>query len=187
MFLTNIKEAMFKNFYIFLIVSLIFSMYLPQHSLAHEVNLSNASIELEMISSANLKNIPEVNIFSIFDAKAQTSNTLPVIEDKEADIVTNFYISAYNSLPGQTDDTPCITASGLDVCERNMEDIVATNYRYLPFGSIIKIPELFGNKEFIVHDRMNKRYTNTLDIWMKDYKTAKAFGRKYVEVEIYIK
>lgn len=96
----------------------------------------------------------------------------------------NIWVTAYNSLPGQTDSTPCITASGLNVCERNAEDVIATNFSHLPFGTKIRLPELFGDKIFIVEDRMNRRYWQTADIWMKNYQAAKNFGKKYTVMEI---
>ena len=110
---------------------------------------------------------------------------LPTIENKEPVEIVELHVTAYNSLPWQTNSEPCITASGMNVCDRDMEDVIATNYSYLPFGSKIKIPELFGDREFLVEDRMNKRYTQTLDIWMKNYFDAKKFGRQKIIAEIY--
>ncbi|MBU1036867.1 3D domain-containing protein [Patescibacteria group bacterium] len=110
--------------------------------------------------------------------------TLPQIKIKEPRYTIKMWVTAYNSLPNQTDASPCITASGLDVCQRNMEDIIATNYKYLPFGTKIRLPELFGDKIFTIEDRMNQRYYRTADIWMKDFQTAKKFGRKWTTIEI---
>jgi 3D (Asp-Asp-Asp) domain-containing protein len=97
-------------------------------------------------------------------------------------------VTAYNSDPNQTDNTPCITASGLNVCERaknGREDIVATNIKNLPFGTRIRIPELYGDKLFIVADRMNPRYAKSVDIWMSDYDQAMDFGKQWATVEIF--
>ena len=88
-------------------------------------------------------------------------------------------------MPWQTDDTPCITASGMDICERNAEDIIATNFAHLPYGTRVKFPDLYGDKIFRVEDRMNKRYYQRADIWMKEYADAKAFGRKVTRMEIF--
>lgn len=99
--------------------------------------------------------------------------------------VVTMGISAYTSDVAQTDADPCTTASGLNVCERNAEDIVATNFQYLPFGTAIRIPELFGDRIFYVHDRMNRRYTNTVDVWMKDIADARKLGRRTAKVEIF--
>ena len=57
--------------------------------------------------------------------------------------------SGYSSTHDQTDDTPFITASGTYV----RDGVVAANF--LPIGTVIKIPDLYGNKTFVVEDRMN--------------------------------
>ncbi|PIT90208.1 MAG: hypothetical protein COU22_03465 [Candidatus Komeilibacteria bacterium CG10_big_fil_rev_8_21_14_0_10_41_13] len=113
---------------------------------------------------------------------------LPESGKREPRFILNTWVTSYNSHPSQTDDSPCITASGLDVCERfkeGAEDIVATNFRYLPFGTKIEFPDLYPGKVFIVEDRMNRRYTKTFDIWMSDYQTSREFGRKYTRVYVY--
>lgn len=91
-------------------------------------------------------------------------------------------LTAYNSEPGQTDDTPCITANGFNVCEHGIEDTVAANF--LPFGTKIRIPELFGDRVFIVRDRMNKRYQSRIDVWMLEKSDAKQFGVRRAQVEL---
>lgn len=86
--------------------------------------------------------------------------------------------SAYSSTPEQTDHTPFITASGIHV----RDGVAAANF--LPFGTIFKIPELFGDKIFVVEDRMNRRYWLNIDIWLPEKELAKEFGRKTVTIEI---
>jgi 3D (Asp-Asp-Asp) domain-containing protein len=93
-----------------------------------------------------------------------------------------FAITAYNSEVAQTDDTPCITANNFDLCQHGIEDSVATNV--LKFGTKIRIPAYFGDRVFVVRDRMNSRYTNRLDIWMIEKSSAKKFGLKYALIEI---
>lgn len=92
-------------------------------------------------------------------------------------------VTAYTSEVGQTDDSPCITASGLDVCERNVENVVAANF--LPIGTRVRIPELYGDHVFYVEDRMNERYHYKMDIWMKEKAAAKQFGVKYATIEVF--
>lgn len=89
-------------------------------------------------------------------------------------------VTAYSSTPDQTDNTPFVTASG-----KKVEDgIVANNM--LPFGTKIRIPELYGNKTFVVEDRMHKRKgTKMMDVWMEKTKEAKEFGAKYnISIEV---
>jgi len=37
---------------------------------------------------------------------------------------------------------------------------------------------------YVVMDKMNKRYTNRFDIWMKNKNDAKKFGLKVTKIEI---
>jgi 3D (Asp-Asp-Asp) domain-containing protein len=88
-------------------------------------------------------------------------------------------ITAYSSTPDQTDDTPNITASNKQV----RDGIIANNM--LPFGTKVRIPELYGDKIFVVEDRMNRRKSNYhIDIWMPDRESAIIFGVKTAEIEI---
>jgi len=98
----------------------------------------------------------------------------PEVVDKMPSIVT-----AYSSTPGQTDSTPFITASNTRV----REGIIANNY--LPFGTKVKIPEVYGDRIFVVQDRMNWRKSNYhFDIWFPNYNQAKEFGAKRTYIEI---
>ncbi len=115
-------------------------------------------------------------------ATQEFPNTFPVAEDAPLWKV-RIPMTAYNSLEAQTDSTPCIAASGYDLCEANEENVIAANF--LPLGAKVKIPELFGDREFTVVDRMNARYYYRADIWMREYEDAKKFGIKYATVEVY--
>ncbi len=86
-------------------------------------------------------------------------------------------ITGYSSTPDQTDYTPFITASGIHV----RDGVAAANF--LPFGTVFRIPELFGNKIFIVEDRMHSRYWMNIDLWFSERELAKEFGRKVVKIE----
>src|SRR5665811_666463 len=79
------------------------------------------------------------------------------------------------------DSSPCITANGFNVCEHGIEDTIAANF--LKFGTKVMIPELFGERVFVVRDRMNRRYTNRVDIWFKDYNDAINFGLKVATIQ----
>ncbi len=88
------------------------------------------------------------------------------------------WVTAYTSDPNETDDTPFITASNTEV----RDGIIAANF--LPFGTQVKIPALFGNKIFTVEDRMHKRKTNFIDVWMADKTDAVDFGINRTEIFI---
>jgi 3D (Asp-Asp-Asp) domain-containing protein len=96
----------------------------------------------------------------------------------EAIATTYMTASAYNSVPGQTDGSPYLTAIG----SLTRDGVVASNY--FPIGTRIRFPDIYGDKEFRVEDRMNQRYHKVVDIWMQDIADAKKFGRRYVKVEI---
>lgn len=160
----KIKKVWLKLEKIILIL-IILELSFPQHILA---KTQENQIESEV---------------SISQTSLITEIKLPIIEEIKSNYKTKVLATAYNSLQAQTDASPCITASGLDVCQRNLEDIIAANF--LPFGTKIKIPELYGDRIFYVQDRMNKKYYKQIDIWLKSYQDAKNFGYQYVEIEVY--
>ena len=90
-------------------------------------------------------------------------------------------ITAYSSSILETDDTPFITASGTTT----KDGVIASNL--LPFGTKIRIPGLFGDKVFVVEDRMNKRMGDfQVDIWFPSSESAQNFGVKYAHIETVI-
>lgn len=91
-------------------------------------------------------------------------------------------ITAYNSEVSQTDDDPCTTANGFNLCKNNKEDSIAANF--LKFGTRVRIPELFGDRVFIVRDRMNARHATRIDVWMKNHDDAMKFGIKFAKIEV---
>ncbi len=86
--------------------------------------------------------------------------------------------TAYSSTIDQTDQTPFITAMGTHV--RN--GVIAANF--LPLGTVVKIPELFGNRTFVVEDRMHSRYFYQIDVWFPSRAEAKEFGLKKIKIEV---
>lgn len=86
--------------------------------------------------------------------------------------------SAYSSTIDQTDSTPFITAHGTHV----RDGIMATNF--LPFGTIVRIPDVFGEKTFVVEDRMHTRFSDRVDIWFPTRAEALEFGLQRVTIEI---
>jgi hypothetical protein len=100
---------------------------------------------------------------------------------KKPNKVVKTVLTAYSSTPDQTDDDPFIAASG----KRVYDGMVAANW--LPFGTKIKIPSLYGEKIFTVDDRMNARYGyGRMDIWMDAPRAqVNKFGVQRVEIEIY--
>ena len=127
--------------------------------------------------------VPSVQAQTVLDELVieitNESQVLPVAGDREAPRTMKIPVTAYNSLPNQTDSTPFHTADNTYV----RDGLIAANF--LPLGTRVKFPELYGDKEFIVKDRMNPRYHYKADIWMEDYADAIDFGLNYTTIEIY--
>ena len=87
-------------------------------------------------------------------------------------------LSAYSSTPDQTDSTPFIMASGKHV----YDGAIASNF--LPLGALVRIPELFGGKIFVVEDRMHKRFSDRVDVWMETRQEAINFGLRSANIEV---
>lgn len=81
-------------------------------------------------------------------------------------------VSAYSSSVDETDSTPFITAWGT----RTRDGVIAANF--LPLGTKVQLPELYGDKIFTVEDRMNRRFSDSVDVWMPSKSNAIVFGRQ---------
>jgi 3D (Asp-Asp-Asp) domain-containing protein len=105
-------------------------------------------------------------------------NELIPADQVDARYTTSRIITAYSSTPDQTDDTPFVTANGTYV----HDGIIAANW--LKFGTRVRIPDMFGDKVFIVADRMNPRFDDRADIWMADRTQAMNFGLRRLTIEV---
>ncbi len=112
----------------------------------------------------------------------ESESTAPEKEEQKVKSTSVHVMTAYNSEVGQTDDSPCITANGFNVCKHGQEDTIAANF--LKFGTKVKIPDLFGDRVFVVRDRMNKKHPNRVDVWMKDRPSAMKFGIKTARIQV---
>ncbi|HOY56080.1 MAG TPA: hypothetical protein PLH37_01505 [bacterium] len=140
---------------------------LPHSLLAAELYKTNTDGPVQYILTST-KNVSE-----------NLNPTLPTSLEKKPRIVRYITATAYSSTVDQCDDTPFITANGSHV----RDGIIAANF--LPFGTKVKIPELYGDKIFSVEDRMNSKYHYRIDVWMPDRESAIIFGSKYIKIEIY--
>ncbi len=111
----------------------------------------------------------------------QTNTLLPVSSPLGPQRIVNtmrVVVTAYSSTAEQTDGTPFTTASGKEV----RDGIVAANM--LPLGTKIKIPTLFGDKIFVVEDRMHPKNYGKVDIWFPSREEAKIFGVKQTTIVV---
>ena len=145
----------------------IFPFYLPngkQVMADVEIDLTNQEfLDLQIIQQTTLlpliSHLPSENI--------ETLEKFEVI------------VTAYSSSVWETQGDPFITASG----KRVEDGIIANNF--LPFGTEIKLPEIFGDKIFTVQDRMHFRKSDHhFDVWFPSHKQALNFGAQTSEIEI---
>jgi 3D (Asp-Asp-Asp) domain-containing protein len=120
-------------------------------------------------------------------AGAEQTNSPMLIHKNQQYIVKNETIrivTAYNAGdPSQTDDTPCISANGENLCDALAKGQKRCAANFVPLGS-----RLFVDKigVCLVTDRTNKRYRNRVDIAMQksEYHKALRFGRQKLHVKI---
>jgi 3D (Asp-Asp-Asp) domain-containing protein len=92
-------------------------------------------------------------------------------------------VTAYNvGVREQTSDTPCIGASGRNLCNLVERDVKVCAANFVALWTILKIDN-FG--ECVVLDRMHSRFSHRVDIAMREseIKEAREFGlqRRIVE------
>lgn len=89
-----------------------------------------------------------------------------------------FTVSAFNTVEAQTDQSPCVSASGDNICGRS--DVVACPRQY-PLGTIFNIE----GKDYVCLDRLAKKYDDRIDIsFDKDIKGAKQWGVRKINITI---
>ena len=88
-------------------------------------------------------------------------------------------LTAYSSSVDETDSTPFITASG----SRTRDGVIAANF--LPFGTRVRIPELFGDRVFVVEDRMHQKNNDKVDVWFPSKSAALNFGKRTARIEVF--
>jgi 3D (Asp-Asp-Asp) domain-containing protein len=148
-----------------------------QTSYLHNVPLSGDQLEGKEPDSAD--KIESLNNLAFMGGNCLLPVSPPPASNLKIARKINAVVTAYSSSVEQTDDTPFITAAGTSV--RN--GIVANNY--FPFGTKIRIPQLFGDEVFVVEDRMHwTKGNNHIDIWFPEYEEALNFGAKITEIEI---
>lgn len=159
-----------------------------------EMMVSNDSMTKDSHMDLEAAKLAATSTPSIAATSTLALTVAEIIADEKLDISTSTVkidkvikesthtMTAYNSEIGQTDDSPCTTANGFNVCKHGVEDTIAANF--LPMGTKVKIPDLYGDRIFIVRDRMNKKHPQRVDIWMKNHSDAMKFGVKVAKIQI---
>lgn len=99
-------------------------------------------------------------------------------EFKKSDKTVWVVATAYSSTVDQCDANPFITASGTKVHNGTL----AANF--LKFGTRVKFPALYGEKIFIVEDRMRAPARGKVDLWFPTRNDAITFGVKRIQMVI---
>lgn len=166
-----------------------------------------------LVTSLVLAAVPRVdNVYAETVPVAEVQAAVvaePVVEAPVVEVipepVTRYAVTvvatAYSSDPWQTDSTPCTPAMHkFDLCkayeENGTEDTIAANF--LPLGTKVRFPDVYGDKVFVVRDRMNAKYNgqHRIDFWIgsatptnqeiirEAKQKAVAFGVKRMKMEI---
>lgn len=146
-------------------------VFSPHIALANQAQTIDETPTIVMVEEATPVSEPATNNFN-------PEIKFPQAADRKVLQTFRVTATAYSSTRAQTDSTPFISASGVHV----FDGMIAANF--LPFGAKIRLPDLYDDKQFIVLDRMNQRFSRRIDIWMDSYHKAKQFGIKYVRVEV---
>ncbi len=191
--LKKIRRAYHKFNILLLVVVFSTSLSFPQHSLAlnnskekkSKLKLQGILIEPVVLP---IPKIPNLNTNQVSSKQVEAKH-LPKTNYKKIKLSKRGYITAYNvGVVAQTDNTPCIGASGDNLCKMvaQGQNVCAANFVRL--GTYLEIENI---GKCIVLDRMNARYNNAypprIDFAMgpNEIAQAKQFGLKYRKFTIY--
>ncbi len=188
MILTRKQKQKIKK--ILFVTSCIFAIQLgiPHVSLAAQENYLSVSkgeqpkykhsvVGVETTTPSLVEIIDRDERFEPYPEEAVPTKGFPEIKDTHVVKEHWLTVTAYSSTPDQTDSTPYTTGWITPV----RDGVVALNF--LPKGTLVRFPDLYGEKIFVVEDAMNVRYTYRADIWMYEREQAKQFGIKYTRME----
>lgn len=114
---------------------------------------------------------PDVHIIFNIQQNVSRSKEIPVL-------LINATVTAYNSEPAQTDDTPYIAAwnnkvyPGMVAVSRDLENV--------GLGRGVKV--YIDGERYTIDDRMHKRKRRQFDIWMENKEDAEEWGIQEKEI-----
>jgi hypothetical protein len=89
------------------------------------------------------------------------------------------YVTGYNTVRRQTDETPCIAASGANICGRR--DTVACP-RMIDLGTVVEI----NGRKYVCEDRTASRFNGSFDINCDKDKSCPYAVAGWATVRIYL-
>ncbi|GGR55326.1 hypothetical protein GCM10008959_16170 [Deinococcus seoulensis] len=159
---------------------------LPPSAVATDAVRSALSVTPTQNAAQTAQSAAQLRAEAVARAEAQASDTLAVTPIRGQSAVARS--TAYNSVPGQTDSTPFITATGT----RTRPGVVALSrdlLRTFPYGTKVMIEDLSGKytnmlkgRVFVVEDTMAARKTNSVDIWMATRTEALNWGARQIRI-----
>ena len=185
-FLKDFKHMSKKHL---IILSFIPGLLFPQFAIGDNVALAQENEETkttDVFAETGLSSIENEKFYGniqddnfIEQVAATPIHAIAISDNPEKETFSKMVIvTAYSSTPDQTDSTPFTTASGTNV----RDGVIASNF--LKFGAKVQFPKLYGDKIFVVEDRMAPKNNHKMDIWFPDRQSAKQFGVKFTEVVI---
>jgi len=169
------------------LISLISNFSFPQYSLAGNPGnllVSQAKIKRRIETNGGYPSVFQGNVLIQLNSPITPVRTnkkaveKTASEFKKPDKTVWVVATAYSSTVDQCDANPFITASGVRVHDGTL----AANF--LKFGTRVKFPTLYGEKIFIVEDRMRDSARGKVDLWFPTRNDAIAFGVKRVQMVI---
>ena len=114
----------------------------------------------------------DVPIDSTMVTEGENTNFVQVVNNAAKPFVTHVTLTVYNATAKQCDSNPLETASGFIIDKKELKNgnlkicAVSDDLKWdLPFESIIEVE---GHGQFIVKDRMNKRFKHRIDLLQDD-------------------
>ena len=126
---------------------------------------------------------PEARALPSPNAEAEVTLPGTDLPERAADIFT-VEMTAYNSVPAQTDSTPNVTASGAKAAPGTVA-VSRDLLERFPYGSEIAVLSVSGpgcggyvpETPLTVADTMNARIRHHLDVWLETPRQARNWGR----------
>lgn len=172
------RDIGLKLFKILLISSLFYLIPLGILD-SNELTFLPSAINFSLNENPSLENFgyPLIQSNSLLPISKINSNETFSIETKEKETIIA-EVTGYLLVEWETDDDPCIIASGLNACEVE-KNIVACPRKY-PFGTKV----LINGVIYTCEDRTNLKYDGAFDILFKTEEEMNNWGKRILPVTI---
>lgn len=143
-----------------------------------QLQRADAYLQGAQKKAPEVKSSDDTRIAQSEDSVEDEKVSLPVFKTGVPKRTVTAVVTAYNTVEWQTDASPCLAASGDNICGR--DDVVACP-RNVPLGTKVLINE----KEYICLDRTAGKFDGRFDLsFDKDIDAARQWGVKRLSVTI---